>query len=103
MNHPPGVLIFLFTIIIYAWKFTYYGFNRRRFITFFYSLIPSACLIALLDYIKRNKETRKNPKADQIKVEIKHVKPFKQLMNDLLDTEYYKKHKEESIIKQFYT
>ena len=72
-------------------------------INLFNCIITVACLIALLDYIKRNKETRKNPKANQIKVEIKHVKPFKQLMNDLLDTEYYKKHKEESIIKQFYT
>ena len=49
------------------------------------------------------KEIRKNPKSEKAKKEVKHLKPFKQLMNDLLDTEYYKKHKEESIIKQFYT
>ena len=56
-----------------------------------------------MNYVKRNKEIRKNPKSEKAKKEIKHLKPFKQLMNDLLDTEYYKKHKEESIIKQFYT
>ena len=72
-------------------------------INLFSCIITVACLIALIDYVKRNKEIRKNPKSEKAKKEIKHLKPFKQLMNDLLDTEYYKKHKEESIIKQFYT
>ena len=31
------------------------------------------------------------------------IEAVKQLMRDLLDTKYYQKHKEESIIKQFYT
>jgi hypothetical protein len=30
------------------------------------------------------------------------LKPMKKLFKDLLSTSYYKKHKEESIIKQFY-
>ena len=72
-------------------------------INLFSCIITVACLVALIDYVKRNKEVRKNPKSEKAKKEIKHLKPFKQLMNDLLDTEYYKKHKEESIIKQFYT
>lgn len=72
-------------------------------INLFSCIITVACLVTLIDYVKRNKEIRKNPKSEKAKKEIKHLKPFKQLMNDLLDTEYYKKHKEESIIKQFYT
>lgn len=72
-------------------------------INLFSCIITVACLVSLIDYVKRNKEVRKNPESEKAKKEIKHLKPFKQLMNDLLDTEYYKKHKEESIIKQFYT
>ena len=32
----------------------------------------------------------------------KKIKPFKKLAKDLLSTKYYQKHKEESIMKQFY-
>ena len=85
-------------------KIIIYLINKTtELINLFSCIITIACLVALTDYVKRNKEIRKNPKSEKAKKEVKHLKPFKQLMNDLLDTEYYKKHKEESIIKQFYT
>lgn len=65
-------------------------------------LILFACLVALFDYINLNKLARLNPKSDEIKVEKKKKKTFKQVLHDLFDTDYYKKHKDESIIKQFY-
>lgn len=77
--------------------------KTTEFINFFSCIITIACLIALLDYVKRNKEIRKNPQSEKIKLEKKELKTFKKLIIDLLDTNYYKKHKEESIIKQFYT
>ena len=72
-------------------------------INLFSCIMTIAGLFALIDYLKRNKEIRKNPKQEKTKTEIKYLKPFKNLMIDLLDTKYYAKHKEESIIKQFYT
>ena len=85
-------------------KIIIYLINKTtELINLFSCIITIACLVALTDYVKRNKEIRKNPKSEKAKKEVKHLKPFKQLMNDLLDTEFYKKHKEESIIKQFYT
>lgn len=76
--------------------------KTSELINLFSSIITIAGLIALGDYIKYNKEQRKNPKALEIKVEEKKLKPLKKLFKDLLSTSYYKKHKEESIVKQFY-
>lgn len=76
--------------------------KTEQLINLFSVIITIACLFALDDYIKINKETRKNPKSNKIKVETKTIKPIKPLMKDLLSTKYYQKHKEESIMKQFY-
>ena len=76
--------------------------KTNELINLFSCIVTIAGLIALGDYIKHNKEQRKNPRASEIKVETKKLKPMKRLFRDLLSTSYYKKHKEESIIKQFY-
>ena len=65
-------------------------------------VILLACLIALIDYLGKNKEARLNPKSDEIKKTKKKRKSFKQILDNLFDTEYYKEHKDESIMKQFY-
>ena len=65
-------------------------------------IILFACLVALFDYVGRNKEARLNPKSEEIKKEKKKKKSFKILLSNLFDTEYYKEHKDESIMKQFY-
>ena len=82
---------------------TTYLINKTEcLINIFSCIITISCLFALGDYIKKNKEARKNPKAIEIKIETKKIKPFKKLAKDLLSTKYYQKHKEESIMKQFY-
>ena len=61
-----------------------------------------ADLIALKDYMDRNKEARGNPKAMEIKYEEKNRKSFSLIKKQLFDTDYYLKHKNESIMKQLY-
>lgn len=90
----------------------YFNFNNSVFlylisktselISLFSCIVTVAGIVALGDYIRHNKEQRKNPRANEIKVETKKLKPMKKLFKDLLSTSYYKKHREESIIKQFY-
>ena len=61
-----------------------------------------ACLIALNDYVQKNKKARENPKCMSIKYEEKNRKSMKLIFEQLFDTNYYLKHKDESIMKQFY-
>ena len=65
-------------------------------------IILIACLIALVDYMGKNKIARLNPKAIENKLKTKHKKTFKRIIHDLFDTEYYKQHRNESAIEQFY-
>ena len=65
-------------------------------------IILGACLMALFDYMKKNNIARLNPKSNIIKYEKKKKKDFKRISKELFDIEYYKKHKNESIMKQFY-
>lgn len=65
-------------------------------------IILIACLITLFDYLGKNKIARMNPKANEIKNEQKTRKPFKKIIKTIFDTDYYQKHKNESILKQFY-
>lgn len=81
---------------------TYLINNTQRYINFFTSIITISCLIALLDYIKLNSMARKNPISNEIKITKKVKKSFNNLMKDAFDTNYYQKHKDESIMKQFY-
>ena len=65
-------------------------------------IILIACLIALFDYVGKNKLARANPKALDNKYKNKKKKPIKMIISNLFDTEYYKEHKNESIAKQLY-
>ena len=72
------------------------------YITSFGFIILIACLIALFDYLRKNTYARLNPKSEEIKVEHKKKKSTKLLFKQLFDTNYYSKHKDESIMRQFY-
>lgn len=61
-----------------------------------------AGLIALNDYVQKNKIARENPNCMSIKYEEKNRKPMSLIFKQLFDTKYYLKHKDESIMKQFY-
>lgn len=65
-------------------------------------IIILACIAALYDYMMKNRDARRNPKCFEIKYEEKNRKPFSLIKKQLFDTEYYKKHKNESILRQFY-
>ena len=76
--------------------------NTNIIITFISFIILVSCLITLFDYMKKNNKARENPKSFKIKNENKKRKPIKLIMKQLFDTDYYSKHKNESILKQFY-
>ncbi len=61
-----------------------------------------SCLLALSDYMVKNKDARNNPKCMNIKYEEKNRKKLKLVIKQLFDTNYYLKHKDEPIMKQFY-
>ena len=65
-------------------------------------IILTSCLITLFEYMKKNNEVRENPKSMKIKYKNKKIKSNKLIIKELFDTEYYSKHKNESIMKQFY-
>ena len=76
--------------------------NTESYIYVFGFIMIVADMIALSDYTQKNKEARNNPKAMEIKYEEKNKKPFKLIKKQLFDTDYYLKHKNESIMKQLY-
>ena len=63
-----------------------------------------SCIIALYDYMLKNKKARENPDCIRIKKNQRHrkKKTFDIVWSQLFDTEYYKKHKDESILKLMY-
>ena len=61
-----------------------------------------SCLIALTDYMNKNKQARKDPECMNKKYEQKNKKKTKLIFKQLFDTNYYYKHKDEPIMKQFY-
>lgn len=65
-------------------------------------IIIMAGLIALVNYIGINKEARLNPNCMNIKYKNKKRKIFKQIIKEFFDIDYYKKYKNESIMKQLY-
>ena len=76
--------------------------NTPKIIEIFSYIIMLFSSIALVDYIiKFLKHKNNNDKSKNI-ISTKQLKPFKKLMSDLLSTNYYYKHKEESILDQFY-
>lgn len=76
--------------------------NTDFYIIILSSIITISCLIALLDYIKRYKDARFNPKYIKVKKRKKFGKSFKEIMARSFDTDYYSKHKDESIMDQLY-
>ncbi len=58
--------------------------------------------ITIVDYDKKYIMTKNNPKLIHIKYQNRKRKTIKEAKHDLFDTEYYLKHKNESIVKQFY-
>lgn len=71
-------------------------------ISIFSLIILVSCIYALYDYLLKNKKARENPKCKTIKLTKKKRKSFDLIKKQLFDTNYYLKHKDESIIKQFY-
>lgn len=80
---------------------TFKNYNEE-IISVFALIIIISCLLALYDYLKKNKKARSNPKCFEIKHQEKNKKPLKLILKQLFDTNYYLKHKDESILKQFY-
>lgn len=76
--------------------------NTNNYITFFSCIICIYSLITLLGYVKNNKKTREIPGSIEKKLAKKKRKTFNRLMEDLLNTDYYQKHKNESIMRQLY-
>ena len=76
--------------------------NTSGYIILLGCIITIASIITLIDYNKKNKNTRNNKKLTHIKYQHRIKKNTKEVINDLFDTEYYVKHKNEPIIKQFY-
>lgn len=76
--------------------------NTEIYITCACFIIIISCLVALFDYIRKNTYARLNPKSEIIKREHKVKKPMKLIIKQLFDTNYYLKHKDESIMKQIY-
>ena len=76
--------------------------NTDFYIIILSSIITISCLIALLDYIKRYKNARFNPKYIKVKKRKKTGKSFKEIITRSFDIEYYSKHKDESIMDQLY-
>lgn len=76
--------------------------NTNAYIMLLGSIITISCIITLIDYNKKNKSTRNDKKLTHIKYQHRIKKTTKEVINDLFDTEYYIKHKNEPIMKQFY-
>lgn len=76
--------------------------NTNFYIVVLSSITTISCLVALVDYIQKYKETRFNPKYIKVKKRHKIGKSFKDIIKLIFDTEYYNKHKDESIMDQLY-
>lgn len=76
--------------------------HQRAYIMFLGSIITISSIFALVDYIKKNKEVKNNPKLKRIKLKGKVKKSLKELFNNLFNTDYYYQNKDESIMKLLY-
>lgn len=76
--------------------------NTNTIIYIFAAVITLFSLLTLFDYIKKYKIVRLNPKCIEKKYEKKKKKSNKWIIKHLFDTEYYQKHRTESIMKQLY-
>lgn len=82
--------------------FNYITLNTPYYITLFGCISTIAVIVAFLDYMKKNKLTREDPTTINIKEQTRIKKPFKEIINNAFDTNYYILHKDEGIMKQFY-
>lgn len=77
--------------------------GNTKLIIFTLSIITAiASLFTLFDYMKKNTIARENPSAIKIKLQKKELKTLKEILNNMFDTTYYLKHKNESIMEQLY-
>lgn len=76
--------------------------STNSYITLFTVIIVIAELIAILDYEKKYKMVRSDPKKIHVKYQNRVKKTYNDFIHDIFDTEYYSKNKNESILKQLY-
>ena len=74
----------------------------KLLINIFSIIIVVVDFITIIDYDKKYKLVKNDPKITHIKYQNRKRKTIKDIKHDLFDTEYYLKHKNESILKQFY-
>ncbi len=76
--------------------------NTTSYITLFTVVIVIAEIITIIDYEKKYKIVRNDPKKIHVKYQNRIKKTYKAFIHDIFDTEYYIKNKNESILKQLY-
>ena len=90
----------------YEWDFTipvkHFIHNTTSYITLFTVVIVIAEIITIIDYEKKYKIVRNDPKKIHVKYQNRIKKTYKAFIHDIFDTEYYIKNKNESILKQLY-
>lgn len=96
------LLLSLPTFKIKVWWYALLIKETPDLITLFGCIITIASILALLSYKKKNLIERNDPTNVKIKNTVRVKKSFKEVMHDAFDTEYYKKNKDEPIMKQFY-
>jgi phosphatidylglycerophosphate synthase len=77
-------------------------YNTSYFINLFVTIIVIAEIFAIVDYSKKYKLIRKNPKNIHVKYQNRIRKNTKEFIHDIFNTNYYLKNKNESILKQLY-
>ena len=76
--------------------------NTPKIIEIFSYIIILFSSITLTDYIIKFIKYKKSNNNQKNVISAKQLKPLNKLMSDLLSINYYNKHKEESILEQFY-
>lgn len=80
----------------------YFVNNIDSYISFFATIIIIAEIITIIDYDKKYKIVRNDPKKIHVKYQKRTKKNAKEFLHDIFDIEYYAKNKNESILKQLY-
>lgn len=80
----------------------YFVKNIDSYISFFATIIIIAEIITIIDYDKKYKIVRNDPKKIHVKYQKRTKKNAKEFLHDIFDIEYYAKNKNESILKQLY-
>ena len=80
----------------------YFVKNIDSYISFFATIIIIAEIITIIDYDKKYKIVRNDPKKIDVKYQKRTKKNSKEFLHDIFDIEYYAKNKNESILTQLY-